>query len=303
MGNVLVLKYTLLLVTVIAAAAHDYGSTMAPQGTCSQLYRELVTTQSGYYQLKHNTVVYCDMELECGGHQGGWTRVVSLNTSRGDRCPKGWNTDYDNVLKNRYCIGGHNAGCYSVKFPVNQTRYTRICGQLRGYQKGSMNAFFPAAQALGTAKGYEPEKATSSINGPYVDGISITAGQPRKHVWTYAVGLSDDYRYNYVTGGGYNCPCAEYPGPAPPTFVQGHYYCESGNTGKFTTGKYYTKDDALWDGRGCGKRNNCCTQAGSPWFFRQLPVPMNEDIEVRICRDQNNSDEEVLVEEMDIYIQ
>ena len=30
----------------------------------------------------------------------------------------------------------------------------------------------------------------------------------RKHVWTYAAGLSDDY--NYLQ---YNCPCAATPGP------------------------------------------------------------------------------------------
>lgn len=241
------------------------------------------------------------MELECGGYKGGWTRVVTLNTHRGDSCPKGWDTDYSQ-RKRHYCVGGYKAGCYSVKFSTNQTRYARICGQLRGYQKGSMNAFFPAAHALGTAEGYEPEKASSSINGPYVDGISITVGHPRKHVWTYAVGLSDGYTYNYTTGGGYNCPCAQYPGPTPPSFVQYHYHCESGNIGKYTAGKYYT-DDGLWDGRKCGRRNNCCTKPGLPWFFREFTVPVESDIEVRICRDQNNVDEDVLVEKMDIYIQ
>ena len=62
----------------------------------------------------------------------------------------------------------------------------------------------------------------------YVDGISITSGNPRKHVWTYAVGLSDDY--NYLQ---FNCPCAKTPGQDPPTFVGNYYYCESGSTGIF----------------------------------------------------------------------
>ena len=164
-----------------------------------------------------------------------------------------------------------------------------------------MNAFFSASYAVGTAKGYEPEQASPSINGPYVDGISVTVGYPRKHVWTYAVGLSDDYMYNYTVGG-YNCPCAHPPGPAPPTFVHYHYHCESGNAGRYTAGKYYT-NDALWDGRKCGRRNNCCTNPGLPWFFREFTVPVSGDIEVRICRDQNKADEDVLVEKMDIYIQ
>ena len=31
--------------------------------------------------------VYCDMELECGGHKGGWMRVAQVDTTNGDTCP------------------------------------------------------------------------------------------------------------------------------------------------------------------------------------------------------------------------
>ena len=78
-----------------------------------------------------------------------------------------------------------------------------------------MNAFY-------SSSGLSPP----SLDEKYVDGISITSGNPRKHVWTYAVGLSDDYNYPCC-----NCPCAKHPGPDPPPFVGSHYYCESGNTG------------------------------------------------------------------------
>ena len=33
---------------------------------------------------------------------------------------------------------------------------------------------------------FEPN--SQSIDGIYVDGISISLGSPRKHVWTYAAG-------------------------------------------------------------------------------------------------------------------
>ena len=88
----------------------------------------------------------------------------------------------------------------------------------------------------------------------YVDGISITTGSPHKHVWTYAVGLNDDYHNPPL-----NCPCAKTPGPDPPPYVGSHYYCESGNTGTYS-GEYtvlYT-NDLLWDGKGCGSENSCC---------------------------------------------
>jgi len=83
-----------------------------------------------------------------------------------------------------------------------------------------MNAFYPAGYALGTANGYQPEKYSALINGPYVDGISITTVYPHKHIWTYAVGLSEDYWYYYTIGGN-SCPCAATP--SQPSFVHNHW--------------------------------------------------------------------------------
>ena len=120
----------------------------------------------------------------------------------------------------------------------------------------------------------------SSIDDLYVDGISITLGSPRKHVWTYAVGYSDDLDNKH------NCPCATIPGPSPPAFVGNHYYCESGNVGAVDYAKYYLSDP-LWDGSGCTSDNGCCAQIGMPWFYRKLSLPVAEDFEIRICKNEN----------------
>ena len=161
-----------------------------------------------------------------------------------------------------------------------------------------MDAFFPFAYAYGKVSWYKPDTTSRSLDGVYVDGISITSGNPRKHVWTYAVGLSDDYRGFQQ----HNCPCAQYPGPEFPTYVGNHYYCESGNTGIFYKPKFYT-EDPLWDGAGCLPENSCCYNAGMPWFFRQFPTTTTGYIEVRICRDQLFVDEGVAVEHLQLYIQ
>ena len=50
-----------------------------------------INTTTGVHQ------VYCDMELECGGHRGGWIRIADLDTSRGDDCPSGWTNITTNV--------------------------------------------------------------------------------------------------------------------------------------------------------------------------------------------------------------
>ena len=57
------------------------------------------------------------------------------------------------------------------------------------------------------------------------------------------------------------------------------YFCEAGN-------EDYTKSlsdtglqpKSLWDGSDC----LCCDN--SPWFYKQLPQPTTDDIEMRVCQ-------------------
>ena len=291
-----------ILETSLAMAQDDtytrYGFDIdLPGASCADIYNKNPTShgRSGYYVLKtdHLFFAYCDMELDCGGNKGGWMRIADLNTSRGDICPSSWSS-YNNSYNN-YCTGGSAAGCYSAHFSTNSATYSKVCGKVKGYQKGSMGAFFPSAKKHGQFPSeFTPTTHSRSLDGVYVDGISITSGNPRKHVWTYAVGVSDDSDKSVPA----NCPCAKYPGPDPPVYVRNHYYCESGRS----SSKLYT-NDPLWDGLGCPPENSCCYDAGMPWFFRQFPTTTTGDIEVRICRDQPFSDEGVAVEQLELYVQ
>ena len=256
-----------------------------PGASCADIYSKNPTShgRSGYYVVKtdHLFFAYCDMELDCGGTKGGWMRIADIDTSRGDTCPSGWNS------YNSYCTGGFAAGCYSTHLSTNSTSYSKVCGKIVAYQKGNMDAFYSSA-----------DSTSESLDTIYVDGISITYGNPRKHVWTYAAGASEDGNYS-----SYNCPCAKYTGPDPPTYVADHYYCESAlSDRKPVTSGFYT-DDPLWDGAGCPSENSCCYNAGLPWFFRQFPTTTTGNIEVRICRDEQFSNEGVGIEQIQLYIQ
>ena len=95
--------------------------------------------RSGYYVLKvagHLINAYCDMKLDCGGIKGGWMRITDIK--KGDTCPSGW-TKYSS-----YCTGG-SAARYSASFSTNYTSYNKMCGKVLGYQKGTMDAFYPSA--------------------------------------------------------------------------------------------------------------------------------------------------------------
>ena len=142
--------------------ADIYQINMASRGVSALYY---IQTSTGVHQ------VYCDMELECGGHKGGWMRIADLDTSRGDECPDGWTnitTPNSTIYPSKVVCGSPSdpAGCYSASFTVNGASYYKMCGKARGYQSSSPDAF----AALSGIK---------SIDGPYVDGLSITVGENR----------------------------------------------------------------------------------------------------------------------------
>ena len=114
---------------------------------CTDIYSKNPTShgRSSYYVLKtdHLFFAYCDMELDCGGNEGGWMRIADIDTSRGDTCPSGWNS------YNSYCTGGSAAGCYSAHFSTNFTSYSKMCGKILGYQINCIDGFYPSAYAYG----------------------------------------------------------------------------------------------------------------------------------------------------------
>ena len=251
-----------------------------------------INTTTGVHQ------VYCDMELECGGHKGGWMRIADLDTSRGDDCPSEWTkittNDAGQPSIDACRSPNDNPGCYTTMFIVNGTSYHKICGKARGYQKHFPDAFG------GYRNRYRNASTVKNIDN-YVDGLSITLGSPRKHVWTYAAGPSEA---GYPRGT-YYCPCAAIPGSEPYSFVSNHYYCESGFANHVTSLRniFYTSDP-LWDGSGCNlPSTNCCSNVDMPWFYRVFAMPQQDNIEARICTDQDFVDEAVVIDQLKLFIQ
>ena len=107
--------------------------------------------------------------------------------------------------------------------------------------------------------------SSPTVNGVYVDGVSITLGNPLKHVWTYSYSRTKWECQSWV------CNCTYGSKLTVPAFVGNNYYCESGNPSDLNLNMLYT-DDVLWDGRQCPDNNSCCDRTGQPWFFHQLPI-------------------------------
>ena len=152
-------------------------------------------TPSGHYWVRdtngHAICAYCDMTRSCGGVTGGWTRVAELNmTESSQQCPSGLRLRTDSNI--RTCGITSSPGCSSVNFAARSIQYSKVCGKIQSYQAGSPDAFG------NTGRGPNP-----TIEGNYVDGVSLTHGHPRQHIWTFAAGL-DELGASHPQ---LNCPC------------------------------------------------------------------------------------------------
>ena len=141
--------------------------------SCKDIKKVLPNSPTGYYHVNSRNI-YCNMEQLCGTG-GGWTRLAYLDMSDSTvNCPTGFRLYQTGGI--RGCgrpVGG--ASCPSVEYQSNGISYSQICGRVVGYQYGSTNA-------VDVTSGH------NDINSYYVDGVSITRGSPRQHVWTLMAG-------------------------------------------------------------------------------------------------------------------
>ena len=253
-----------------------------PVASCASL---APSTPSGHYWVRasnDSTVqVYCDVTRSCGGVTGGWARVAEVDmTNSSQQCPQGLIERIDSTR--RTCGISVASGCSSITFSSAALRYSRVCGKIRAYQVGSTDSF----------GGYRSSQL--DINDQYVDGVSLTHGNLRQHIWTFASALDE------VSNSDSNCLCVSTSSPSlPPTFVGMDYFCDTGSSGAVRADTFYG-DDPLWDGAGCGHRSMCCSFNNPPWFYKQLSQSTTDDIEMRVCRSE--SSENIAIELAEVYV-
>ena len=220
---------------------------------------------------------------QCG--VGLWQRVAYLNMSDpSQQCPSNWSKYNRNGIRACRRPLSTVGSCSSIFLPVNH-QYSGVCGKVIGYPIVTTDAF---TSSNGWAN-------NATIDGPYLDGVSISHGNPRNHIWSFAAGARDPQNRHFT------CPCVSgYTGPGPQPFVGDNYFCESGILDSIG---FPPPNDKLWDGLMCSNEGTCCTNKSLPWFSRQLSTPTSDDIEVRICADEGTHNEGTPVELVEIYVQ
>ena len=282
------------LLSVPTSSSETCQNEIAP--SCSWIHSHNAELPSGYYWVNSSNgtevQVYCDMTKECANSTGGWTRIAYLNMSEpNQQCPPAWR---EIETPFRMC-GRHNqTACYSATFPSYGIEHSRVLGRAVGYQFGPTGSFWPSY------------RWTVTLDSVYVEGLSITHGNPRQHIWTFATAMAEisshwAYPYNI-------CPCTNvhaFRSVVPP-FVGNDYFCETGTPnwegGDFDPGVLYP-NDTLWDGEDCGSYSTCCQFNNPPWFCKQLSEATSDDIEARICVDEWLEKNDVRITLLEIYVQ
>ena len=284
----------ILLIAQELLVLHN-DSTALPT-SCKEIKERQPLSPSGVYLLADINVTYtayCNMDELCGSG-GGWTRLAYLDMSDATQnCPSGFRLYQSGGVRACGRPVTNSGSCVSVQFPSNGIRYSQICGRVTGYQYGTPDAVHPTDG---------PSGHQNNISSYYADGVLITRGFPRQHVWTLIAGFTENSTFNIYS----NCPCAISNNTTivnVPSFIGSHYYCESGkNDTDLST--ILCIDDALWDGQDCENLERPCCQANMiPWFHRDYgSTTTTVYIELRVCADEGTDNEDVPVSFYEIYI-
>ena len=275
----------ILLIAQELLVLHN-DSTALPT-SCKEIKERQPLSPLGVYQLAYpNTEgatysTYCNMGTLCGSG-GGWTRLAYLDMSDATQnCPSGFRLYQSGGVRACGRPATSSASCVSVQFPSNSISYSQICGRVTGYQYGSTDSV---------------SESVNNVNSHYLDGVSITRGSPRQHVWSLYAGVYSDYSNSINI-----CPCAG--GTSPQSFVGNYYFCEAGTPGTSISHILYTSDP-LWDGQGCtGLESSCCAVPGIPWFHRDYGnITTTDYIELRVCGDEGTNNDDAPVSYYEIYI-
>ena len=163
-----------------------------------------------------------------------------------------------------------------------------MCGRVYAYQQGTTDAF---------------NGGFGHLEDGYVEGISLThrAVGSRQHIWSFAAAYGERVPANFDR---FICPCintnVNWANWRIPPFVGNNYFCATANPGP-GFGFVYT-NDPLWDGVGCDlPTNTCCQLNNPPWFCTTLPGQTTDDLELRMCFNEDHISESVHVSLVEIY--
>jgi len=266
--------------TLIASLQSELSSTkqvvenlmaFGNSSTCDSTNNLSLRVVAGFYEVRNSNesfaLLHCSPVVN--ENRNSLRKVADLNvnvTGSSTQCPRGFelqNTPFS-------CRANKTgAGCTSFTYSVRGIPYSYITGRIIARQYLTPDAFAPTVSSR-----------NNTVEGNYVDGVSLTYGNnPRNHIWTFAAGLTWQ-----------NQTCDDRCQRYKPSFVGNNFSCEINDV---CDSNAPSCGDPLWDGNQC---------YGPTTFYRELLEPTTENIEMRVCRDDDQTNEDILLTLVELYV-
>ena len=291
LANTLILISITAVVIALSVFTYRQPTTVEPAGSNisqSQIQQLEAATQENISQIlqkldiMQEEVINLQGQLFCGS--GQWRRVAYLNMKDPtEQCPSAWREYKESGVRACRRPSSMQGSCATTNYSSGY-EYSMVCGRVIGYQIGKPDAF-----------------ANFGDNNINIDGVNITSGEERQHIWSFVAGITE----GLLSRSGSNCPCsnASDQPSGPQQFIGNNFFCESGNpsVNDFMDNQLFSTDP-LWDGQKC--EGTCCTGTNSPpWFSVQLPAPTDGEIQVSICCDESSDNEDIPIGQLEIFVQ
>ena len=241
--------------------------------SCATVSAFPIQLPSGMYNISSSDSIaskeYCSTSIAflCNGVPRRWRRIAFLNTINEPGCPDTFEVRVPNSNPRLCRRTATTQGCNSVMYHSNDMSYSQVCGTVRVHPEGSPDGF-----------------DTFNDDSIYVDGVYFTYGDSsnRNHIWTYTAA---------TTVGSSTRGCDQCNHEKPSNIPGTNFTCTSAHCSDADN----CFPNTLW-----GNEAQQCF--GNETFYRQLSESTTDDIEMRVCRDQRRSDEDILISFVELYV-
>ena len=253
--------------------------------SCEELMNLSLLFPAGMYRVRSSncsfTLKYCSTNtaLLCSGIGGNWRRIAYLSNNNSPvECPMGFELINDPNVPALCKRNPTGARCSSITYSTHGISYSQVCGTIHGSYFGDPDGF-DSHNIMD--RSIRSRSADTPISGNYVDGISLTHGSMNEHhIWTLSA------KVNFANPTEICSVCAN----NKPSYVGMDYSCD-------VVGTQSCKDNCsprqIWGSGQC---------IGNNTFYKNLMQPTSDDIEMRVCTDQADHDEDIFLSFVEIFV-
>ena len=253
--------------------------------SCAAVSNFSIQLPSGKYHIwsgeSTTTEQYCSTAIafSCHGIPGRWKRIAYLsNNTSPVVCPMEFELINDSNVPALCKRNPTGARCSSITYSINGNSYSQVCGTIHGSYFGDPDGFDSHTRDT-TIRPKPP--STAPINLNYVDGISLTHGSMNEHhIWTLSAIV------NFANPTDICSVCAS----NKPSYVGMDYSCDVLGT---QACKLNCSPRQIWGSGQC---------IGNNTFYKNLMQPTSDDLEMRVCTDQAEDDEDIYLSFIELYV-